>query len=681
MSIRLRHLKLQVATVSGPFGAELSFKQGLNVIRADNSSGKSTCMKAIVYALGLERMFGPGNQPPLAPAMMALIEDDEQETRVIESSVYLELENHEGRIVTVHRKVVGTGERDWRLITVWEGAALSNPGQYPSRELYARDPGAATREDGFHTFLEKFFGWSMPEVVRFNGDIVPLYMEAVLPLLYVEQKFGWAAIQATTPKYFQIREVEKRAIEFILNLDAYKRELEKQKLAQDIADLDEKWSDLASQCDLMAATEGASIRSLPKHPTVEWPPQVAPYVECYSGSRTLSLNSSITEDKAELVRLENEAIPAAEQVSAELTTKLRKLREALDENEVIASDAAADLEFDGGEMRSIDARLDAIADDLHKNQDILRLRRYGASPDQHLARGSCPTCHQSVTDSLLSQTLEQQVMTVEENVEYLNSQRRTFEDMKEKIERALQGKRLRLEALEKRSSDLRSEMRTAKQTLVSDGRAPSAVAIRQRVVLEERIDKLTRLSERFSAKVAGFAELSARWGELQAQKMELSGDNLTATDKKKLARLQALLIKMESEFGFDSFPPDNLAISSQNYLPNRAGFDLVYDVSASDNIRTTAAYLLALLEISREFPTNHLGLLILDEPRQQSLSWNTFKQVFERAKSSGGADQQVIIATSEEQARIDYLGNDPEIHFINFSGKVIRRITAQTSEL
>src|SRR5262249_55671496 len=143
------------------------------------------------------------------------------------------------------------------------------------------------------TFLAKFLDWTMPEVVRFGGDVVPLYIEAILPLFYVEQKFGWAAIQATTPKYLQIREVEKRALEFILDLQAYKREVDKQRVLQEIAVLEQQWSNLASEVDLMVATEGATVRSLPKNPTAAWPPEVNPYVEVYSGDKPVPLGANL----------------------------------------------------------------------------------------------------------------------------------------------------------------------------------------------------------------------------------------------------------------------------------------------------------------------------------------------------------------------------------------------------
>ena len=53
---------------------------------------------------------------------------------------------------------------------------------------------------GFHHMLADFLGWGGPMLARDEGTEVPLYLEMVFPL-YVEQKRGWGAIQATMPSY------------------------------------------------------------------------------------------------------------------------------------------------------------------------------------------------------------------------------------------------------------------------------------------------------------------------------------------------------------------------------------------------------------------------------------------------------------------------------------------------
>src|ERR1700733_4991170 len=106
--IRLRHLRLRSFTTSRAFEADIRFEVGLNILQAPNTSGKSTCLQAVIYALGLERSLGPQLSIPLPYAMREQIHEfkDAPYELVLQSFVELELENQGGEILVVHRDVV-----------------------------------------------------------------------------------------------------------------------------------------------------------------------------------------------------------------------------------------------------------------------------------------------------------------------------------------------------------------------------------------------------------------------------------------------------------------------------------------------------------------------------------------------------------------------------------------------
>jgi hypothetical protein len=161
------------------------FSRGLNIVRAGNTSGKSTCLQAIVYALGLERSLGPQLQVPLPYAMRERIHqrrDDEYEP-VLESFVELEIENSRGEVVVARRDI--TGGKDTKLVQTWDYPRLSNSASGGhQRDFFIHDPGAAQREDGFHYYLTGFIGWELPLVPRFDGGEGPLYLEAIFPIIF-----------------------------------------------------------------------------------------------------------------------------------------------------------------------------------------------------------------------------------------------------------------------------------------------------------------------------------------------------------------------------------------------------------------------------------------------------------------------------------------------------------------
>ena len=60
-------------------------------------------------------------------------------------------------------------------------------------------------------------------------------------------------------------------------------------------------------------------------------------------------------------------------------------------------------------------------------------------------------------------------------------------------------------------------------------------------------------------------------------------------------------------------------ISEESLLPTIDGFDMKFDSSASDGIRVIWAFTMALLQVSLEKSGNHPGIIIFDEPAQQSI--------------------------------------------------------------
>jgi hypothetical protein len=245
--LRIKHLRLRVATRKTIYGCDIPFTNGLNVLHAGNTSGKSTCMQSIIYALGLERCLGPQLDVPLPYAMRERIHQhpDAPYEPVLNSYVELEIENAANHALTIHRDVVGGKDR--RLIQSWNAPRLTTPNIGGSqRDFFVHDPGAAQREDGFHAYLANFLGWELPQVPRFDGSESPLYLEAIFPMLFVEQKRGWSTIQGPFPTFLRIQDVARRVMEFLLDLEAGKIRRERAELRRALTTLQQRWTDKVS---------------------------------------------------------------------------------------------------------------------------------------------------------------------------------------------------------------------------------------------------------------------------------------------------------------------------------------------------------------------------------------------------------------------------------------------------
>jgi hypothetical protein len=167
--LRFRVLSITVNTDTGRFGVRHTFTDGLNIIRAANSAGKSTIIQSLIYALGLEGMSSPSHDIQLQHALTSYLDYPDGRATVLDSSVMLEIENGKGEFLTVKRSIIG--EMDHRLITVLEGAALSKQqGLDSPSDYFVRVTRSAASQKGFHNRLALFLDWELPLASRFDGE-------------------------------------------------------------------------------------------------------------------------------------------------------------------------------------------------------------------------------------------------------------------------------------------------------------------------------------------------------------------------------------------------------------------------------------------------------------------------------------------------------------------------------
>jgi hypothetical protein len=635
--------------------------------------GKSTCVQAIIYALGLERMLGPSSAIPLPHVMTAYLDDGQKDLQVLESEVLLEIENHKGEVFTIQRPVIG--ESDARLVSTWAGARLTNPtASLPKRDYYLRDAGSAQNEAGFLHKLAEFVGWQLPTVRRFNDSECPLYLEAICPLFIVEQKHGWSGIQANLPTYFAIREMAKRCVEFVLNLDAARFIEERQRLVQEEAQLKNRWKNLTSIAEATLQSMSGRVVGLPEKPSAQWPLATAPTIEVFRNGSWIAFESALVSDREELARLEQTPVATTEQSSVAAGAQLEVAQQTLAQRELVAGELLVELQGEQLQQVSTETRLAALREDLRRNKDALKLKSFGSDAGWQVIEHVCPTCQQHLADTLLPQGPIENPMSVEENITFIENQIGTFEHLRENAASLINRKESELAAFRSEIEGLRVQIRSLRQTLLAPSSTPAIETVRMRIDLESRIRTFDRTISDFSETMESFAEVAIAWRGILEQKRNLPSDGFSLQDKAKLARLQVLFREQLKEFGFSSLNADSLEISTDTYRPTREGFDLGFDLSASDNVRTIWAYLQGLLELSAEQPMNHLGLLLFDEPRQQEAAELSFERLLARAANAKRRGQQVIFATSEPIASIQRMTSGLDVQVVSFEGRVVSRL-------
>ncbi len=648
MTLRLRHFRMRAMTTAGPYGTDISFESGLNVIWAANTKGKSTCLQGMLYALGLEKMLSPRREVPLPYAMTTFLRNDNETTEtVLESGVSLEVQNGAGRIVTVHRPVK-KAMVDNRLITVDFGPTLTDPNALPERQnFFVIDAGAAQREDGFHRFLEDFLGWKLPIVQRYDGPEGKLYLETIFPLFWVEQKAGWSAIPAAIPTYLKIREVQKRAVEFIMDLDIHRLELERQRLQERIDQNVRDWRNRWDEMDRYARRSGGKTEALPQRPTIVPDELARGHVVIAEKAAWVTLKDLLSQLRRRVAELNETPIPAVGVSADHLMRELEALNKEVEVVNRVRIEVYKTKHLKEADVGSLERRIRSLTEDMQKNQDVQKLQRYSGSTGT-LTPDRCPTCEQSLVDSLMSQRVLTAVMPIEENIEYLRSQLKMFEDILRREKEEVSKLEIRAVRVDRDLNELYSRIRTVRADLVAPNGNPSAVAIEERVRAEARIRELETIQATFDDTVERMQILAGTFSDLLQAVAGLPKDKMSALDRNKFEALTTLLRQQAGEFGFSTFDPNELTIDEDTYRPQKEGYEIGFETSASDAIRLKWAYQLGLLELGHHYPTHHPGMLLLDEPRQQSSSRVSFGKLLERAAANQQDDQQIIVSTSED---------------------------------
>lgn len=669
MKLHINAFRVTLATNRGPYGAMVLFDNGLNVIRAENTSGKSALMNGMLYALGLEILVGKRGIEATKPVLWDKGDYGGQPFNVLESFVEIEIANGSGEVVTIRRYV--KGEIDTHLIKVIHGPIVTGrqENKYQVESFFVGIEGAAQRERGFHNFLVKFLELELPFVKRFKGEDVPLYIECIAPLMFIEQIRGWSGIQATLPQNFGIRNVSKLAVEYILGLDVIKNEKRRIQISEEANSIREDWRGMRELMSQIASNVGGRLMNVPVGPVVDLSDE--PWIAISNdGKDMITLDDLLVAKRSLLIEStleETKEVPGREGLEGKLDAQENALLIAQAELSQLRSDIFAE----GDELHKLRDRLDFIKADIQRNRDIKRLRDFGDETGLSLIQGKCPTCNQNIQDSLVP--TESVVMGIEENISFLQTEAEAVkllisseEERLGRLQGMKSGKSQAVENLRMTIRDLRSDL--------LEKRDLSVTVIREQIHIQEEITKLEQLRGEFEEQQGRVKDAAERWKKNRSMQSELPDDYFSKADRSKLGALSECFAKNVELFGYRSGGLTGLHISDDNYRPVSDEFEIAYGASASDNIRIIWAYTLALLQVSSSHGGKHWGVLLYDEPEQQKMKDTSSDALYSEITKMQKEEFQVIIATS---ASVDVtskrIKNIP-YKLMEFGEKVIRPI-------
>ncbi len=665
------------------YGVELNFTSGLNIVQADNTSGKSTCLQAIIYVLGLERALSANLSVPLPFAMRERIHEskDDPYEEVLQSYVEIEICNHEGEELRIRRSIVG--DADPKLISTWstQKAEDSDQVRERQRDFFVHDPGSATRESGFHHFLADFLGWELPLVPRFDGTECPLYVETLFPMFFVEQKRGWSTVQGPLPTHFRIQDINRRVLEFELNLDAGKVRRERAELNKRIGFLENDWAEKRRVLE-RGGVDLIRFIGVPKAPSAEFSHQADISLEVFIDGEWVPLEVASKELKDEIEELNSIELVSTEEAEASTQRALETAQLRHDELAAMFEIARTEFRAVVEENRALKKRLEVLDIDLKRHQDTKKLMTLGSEVTDALAFESCPICHQHLAHELLPPS-SSGAMALDENMAFIKSQQLMYRSALATTEETLGELRLRGRSIEQDYKEAQSELRSLKRALVRPASSISRTTIERSVRLQARLAQWEGMQERADSLVDELVVVAKEWARLSSRLKELrTGDDFSLEDKNKISRLQSLVQEHLKTFDFHSFPPSEITLARDNFRPQVLVFDkdsggeiekdIGFEASASDGIRLKWSYYLSLLALDENYSTNHAGLVVFDEPGQQAADPVNLTSLFQESAKVRSDRHQILIATSEKEHAIKEGLGDRPYNLISFSGYILK---------
>lgn len=664
LGLTIKNLEIVANTNGGKFSANIPFESGLNIIRAENSSGKSTCINAIAYSLGIEPILGPSRKRPFPKSLYEVILNNKIEETpffVSHSFVTITIENSKGDAAVLTRDIKGNDKR----------VSIEVNGETTDYFLgVSGHIGSANRERGFHVWLAAFIGWILPTVPKHEDGESLLYLECIFPLFFIEQKRGWSEIQANSPTYYGIKNLRKSAVEFCLGIDSFEYEKKISALKSKVDHAKNEWESLCSTAESIADFNSVKLTSLSDLDSKDIALNVSfNYLEN-------DVYISVSEQEKSLKRLIGTLsadIDKRDPSDSRLDSQISVVRALRREVEKISSSIEVALLS----VSEVDNKLLTLNYDYDQYQQLKRLKQVGSTMTADLGTEKCPICESDLYDTLGNRSVAREPMTLEENIEFLKNQISFFSSVKNKSLDGLSEFQAKARIINARIIKEKEKLSDIRENIDGINGAAKEI-LKTKFQAEHSLMNVLKLKESEDDLNAQAERIYSQWGVATGSLNTLRQGN-SVGDKSLIIRdLERILKENLDAFQFNHAAIQYVSISDQTLRPEQEGYDIVAETSASDYIRIIWAYTLALMELAGENEeVKHGGFVVFDEPRQHEASKLSFARLIGRASESSSYNGQVIFATSMDAAELELSCEGKNINLTCFDDYVL---TLESSE-
>jgi energy-coupling factor transporter ATP-binding protein EcfA2 len=620
------------------FGFEFSFNNKLNLLTGDNSSGKSTVLSCIYYALGLEQLIGSKGPKTLSPALRDEFKFNNLKYKVISSVCELIITANNGKIYKLTREIKdpnkGTDLYSEIIIEI-------------EKDVFSKYVHANRDHDdhGFYRWLAEVNNLDILELERTDGSFSKsLYMQNVFALSFIEQTKGWSDFFSMLPS-FGIKDVKQKLVEYCLKLGSLESRIKLDELLLKKETIKKQWKLVAERTDHKAQELNFSIPKLDASTIITKNKiESTKVIILLNGKeKTIDLLINDIENEIKIISANIDktiqGVPVHKDLLADkeklISTRIDYEKEHIKVHELMQEELT--------KLNRYKQSLEGIVSDLQDFQDIKRIT-IDRTWDK-IENVNCPVCEQVISDKSYSEISDEKVV---KTTEFLRSQKELYTAYLKACEVSIEKYKSALSFYSKKIKNKKEEL----DRLTSDITSPTILGIRadsqkqaELVVKRTSLDDFVNSFELIKTELTS---LSDSYFFVVGEEKRIK-DSLQQDDGIILS-FQSLFVKLLNKFGYRSNGTDKIRIENKSNSPlipkihqfKQEPQSIRYISSASDFVRSIWAYYLALLQLGKRHP----GFLVLDEPGQHQMRLDSLIQLLKIAASS---KKQVIIAISQDR--------------------------------
>lgn len=637
--LRIKSLKIEIETSDKKFGRTINFQtKGLNIIKGDNHSGKSTIASSIFYALGMEELLGGRNISALDSILTTKIPyGKELDLDIKTSKVLLEIQNEKEETIILTRYIKHY-DIEPRIVEVNSNG---------DKKLYfLHDGGSASRENGFYNFLENFLGLNLPIVPTYEGGETKLYLQIIFNAFFTEQIKGWTDFFAAIPN-FGIKDSKKRIIEYILNLDTFEYEKRRNNYENTKKEIILKWEKQAIKIKEQVENTSGIITGFPKEVMGQELLSTKKYEVFFKmEDEKLTLNEYLKK----LIVKKNELEANIYQPKSRIEEKILKLKTKLKASFEILSNSESEIKLKHKELQNFELEEGKIDLKIKDLTDLLKIEKYSntTSNTAEVFKGKCPTCKNPISESVYKNL---EVMGLKENKEYIKSQKDILVTYIKLLKKEIENEENYYKQLQEEYEADKGVIEYLEKDFISNKNLPSMAIMKELLNIENNVNKITRLSKDLVFLYKELKDISEEWDKNEKAKDKYQ---MSSFDINKLNLLQSSFKILLKEFKYDSKRDDQISISKQEFskyfpvvtIEDGKPQNIKHNSSASDFVRSIWAYLISLYEVSSLKNGNHLGLFLFDEPAQHAMTEPSQTALFKKLSKLNC--QSLVFASFED---------------------------------